>query len=167
MGCDIHCFVEYRSAEDHKELQNYWFAWGDRINPGRDYKIFALLAGVRGRIGDAGPKPKGLPENLGWYSKDYYWMQIVETEEECGSDDATRAQAESWVKSGCSTIRKTEHGSEYVSNPDMHSCSWATYEELVAAVDQHASVGWHALVAAVKAIHDKGCDVRVVYFFDN
>ena len=32
MGCDIHCYVEYRSKSE-----SHWELFGDRINPGRNF----------------------------------------------------------------------------------------------------------------------------------
>jgi len=70
MGCDIHVYVEYRitptapwqAAPEHinvKEDEEY-----ERVNSvdstGRNYELFAALAGVRGD----GPDAKGLPDNV-------------------------------------------------------------------------------------------------------
>ncbi len=50
MGCDIHVFIEYsRKPELEKSTgRRFWDNFGARFNPGRDYLMFALLAGVRG-----------------------------------------------------------------------------------------------------------------------
>ena len=42
MGCDIHCYIEYKPAGSDD-----WSDFGGRINPGRNYDLFAKLAGIR------------------------------------------------------------------------------------------------------------------------
>ena len=42
MGCDIHCYIEYKKKND-----DHWRSFGGRINPGRNYTLFGVMAGVR------------------------------------------------------------------------------------------------------------------------
>ncbi len=65
MGCDIHMFLEYKVNDGewqahpaHKEDSS-----GSIVELGccgRDYKLFAKLAGVRGE----GPRPLGIPDDI-------------------------------------------------------------------------------------------------------
>jgi hypothetical protein len=42
MGCDIHAYVESKKPDSKT-----WWGFGGRINPGRNYRMFGKLAGVR------------------------------------------------------------------------------------------------------------------------
>jgi hypothetical protein len=58
MGADIHMYVEYRNKKQAKDLETqgrdpYWYSFGDCFNPGRNYTMFAILAGVRGEFKDS------------------------------------------------------------------------------------------------------------------
>lgn len=71
MGCDIHMFVEYGSYTSHDGDQ-CWDCVGGHWNPGRDYHMFTILAGVRGDEGDMLFEPRGVPEGrLSWDAQDY------------------------------------------------------------------------------------------------
>lgn len=72
MGCDIHVFVEYGTYVDREGNQS-WNCVGGRWNPGRDYHMFAIMAGVRD-YGDGNMlfEPRGVPEGrLSWEAQDY------------------------------------------------------------------------------------------------
>jgi hypothetical protein len=68
MGCDIHMFIEYSPYEGQGGRS--WRSMGGRYNPGRDYDMFEVMAGVRG---DAAVfEPRGVPEgHLSWEAADY------------------------------------------------------------------------------------------------
>ena len=66
MGADIHMFIEYRNKEQAKRLEkegrkSYWWSFGDHLNPGRNYTMFAILAGVRGDY----------PESFDWSLREW------------------------------------------------------------------------------------------------
>lgn len=69
MGCDIHVYVESRP-----DPATAWTPFGGRINPGRDYRLFNLIAGVR--ADEDSPAPlftlRGLPEGLSYYAQEDY-----------------------------------------------------------------------------------------------
>lgn len=69
MGADIHMMVEYLSFTGHDGAE-HWDSFGGRLNPGRDYLFFGILAGVRDE-GQIFPL-RGMPDNLSWDGKDYY-----------------------------------------------------------------------------------------------
>lgn len=57
MGCDIHAFVEVR-------LNGKWESYSD-LYIGRDYQLFARMAGVRNYDGTTPvSEPRGLPSDL-------------------------------------------------------------------------------------------------------
>lgn len=73
MGADIHMFVEYGSYIT-RDNDQAWECVGGRWNPGRDYHMFAILAGVRDDWDDPHQlfEPKGVPEGrLSWEAEDY------------------------------------------------------------------------------------------------
>lgn len=78
MGCDIHCYIEYRYREDSGDG---WRSFGGRINPGRSYEIFAALAGVRGPQWANGIKPRGVPNDMGYAANDDWWVHILDSQD--------------------------------------------------------------------------------------
>lgn len=64
MGCDIHAFVESREFSD----DSYWYQ--AEISLSRNYRMFGLLAGVRGN--DELFTPKGFPLNASPMTRDIY-----------------------------------------------------------------------------------------------
>lgn len=83
MGCDIHCYIEYRrkpvAAGDEEQE---WDSFGGRINPGRNYELFGRLAGVRQSLPSGGVKPRGLPSQVGYAAYSDFWLYIVDGERE-------------------------------------------------------------------------------------
>lgn len=71
MGCDIHMFVEYGTYVD-KDGEQAWDCVGDRWNPGRDYHMFTILAGVRGPDEECIFERRGVPAGrLSWEAEAY------------------------------------------------------------------------------------------------
>jgi hypothetical protein len=166
MGCDIHCYVEYRlNGEDS------WRGFGGRINPGRNYVMFGFLAGVR----DDGPPVVGLrgfPDNASWQAKDdnYLWISDVEAD-----GHVTREKAKQYIEEhGCKFIKDCNGKECWVTQPDWHSHSWLTPSEWDAAIKlaQKSVFGhygmpeYEAISAAMHALEKHG-EVRVVFWFDN
>lgn len=185
MGADIHMFVEYRNKKRAQEdKQNgrkpYWYSYGDHMNPGRNYTLFAVLAGVRGNYEDSF-EPKGRLERveMGYMSGSGAHLYIVDkpTNEVREEGCCSREQAEIWAQYGSKIIED-----KWVEHPDWHSHSWMTIEELEEAFERykvHATQEWgepitdvpleyRALLASMKALEDGGeNEVRVVFWFDN
>jgi len=185
MGADIHMFVEYRNKKQAQEDQQqgrkpYWHCYGDRINPGRNYTLFAVLAGVRGVYDDSFiPKGRLEREEMGYISGSESHLYILDkpTGEVHEDSCCSREQAQKWHEHGCRIIDE-----KWVEHPDWHSHSWMTVEELEEAFNRykvHATREWgepiteapleyRALLASMKALEDDGeNDVRVVFWFDN
>lgn len=84
MGADIHMYVEYRNKERSQEelklgRKPYWHCYGDRINPGRNYALFAVLAGVRGQYEDSFiPKGKLEKDEMGYISAKDAHLYIID-----------------------------------------------------------------------------------------
>jgi hypothetical protein len=57
MGCDIHMLVQ------HKPHEHWYTIMEMRFPPGRDYLLFAIMAGVRGDESLAIALPRGIPDD--------------------------------------------------------------------------------------------------------
>lgn len=175
MGADIHMYVEYCRLRDPGEAgaeeREYWSPFGGRINPGRNYWLFASLADVR----DEGAmyEPRGLPDNLGYCARDDSRLYISESP---GDRYVTPERAKSWVEKGYAKYVNDHNGNPtWVTHPDWHSHSWLTPDELQAVYTRYAythgqpvSVQYRALLAAMRTLENDGENkVRVVFWFDN
>lgn len=166
MGCDIHMYVEYRPNKTWGS--DSWQSFNDRMNPGRDYHLFGLLAGVRG--GTAIIEPRGLPSDLGYYSESDNYLYISDDIDGC----ATLEKAKLWNKNfGCKIIDDAQGKPFKVEHPDWHSHSWLTLEEfenVLSMAEKNDEYGvniqYWALLDAMKRLATVG-DVRVVFWFDN
>lgn len=168
MGCDIHCYVEYKEKERKR-----WRGFGGRINPGRNYMIFALLANVR-NYWNVFPvlEQRGLPENLWIQAKNdnELFVTVEETDEEgC----TTPERAAKWVEIGIS--KYTDESKKWVTNPDWHSHSWCTASELREVLDRtevdaefkYQMPEWEVLYEVLRSFEKKGYNSRLVFWFDN
>lgn len=162
MGCDIHCYIEYMERGE-----TYWFSFGDRINPGRNYTLFGLLAGVRVEGIQLFPL-RGVPADMSYAAESDYWILISD---ECADSEGfcSKDRAASWVAHGS---RYSDDGSK-VTNPDWHSHSWLTFDEFKRVLSSyHAmalaypAIEYDAVLAAMKSLSKHG-DVRIVFWFDN
>lgn len=171
MGCDIHCYVEYRTKPPHDGVKQ-WSSFGGNINPGRHYPMFAALAGVR-NYDEVTPisEPRGVPEDAGYSARSDNMCYICESEIE-GSVTAERA-AEYVEKYGCSYINGHDGKPAFVTDPDWHSRSWLSSDEWEAAINMVGSSEWgsfqeyRAILAALRSFEAHGYDARVVFWFDN
>jgi hypothetical protein len=161
MGCDIHGYVEERSGDS-------WWLFSGRLSLGRDYRMFGLLAGVR----EGGPPivaPRGFPLDASYGLKDEFHLHV--TESACGWGGCrvtTLKNADAWVKQGLS--RYVTDDARSVTDPDWHTPSWLTLEELLWAISKYEGVagerlsqGWLAVAGMMR--HLPGS--RFVFWFDN
>ncbi len=165
MGCDIHAFIEYR------ESNSRWWPFGSEFRLSRDYGVFASLAGVRGRGGDDSPVAagRGVPDDLAHVSESANRLYVSEDE---GEGNATLANAQRWIASGCSKPIIRDGKMNFVTHPDWHSHSWCTSAELKAAieslgVERGTSPQYYAAIAAMEAFEKLGYETRLVFWFDN
>ena len=171
MGCDIHCYIEtqrYPNAREPWWPFNYY-----GLNPGRDYKMFTLLADVRsyGELEAVYPQ-RGLPVDLSWNVRSENRLFVCDDPDSEGCTD--RATASKWVRSGYSKWDDDERN--WVTNPDWHSHSWLTTQELENVINtyiaikddyRHVDPGYKAVLAAMKAFEDANEPARLVFWFDN
>lgn len=118
MGCDIHVFLE---SPYWKPEANAW-TMDKEIEVNRDYTLFSLLAGVRGSFDPLVP-PRGLPEDLAFETL----AQVT--------DPYTADMAESY---GRALLTYGPYQRMY--NPDYHTHSWLTKEELLSVLGAYESV---------------------------
>ena len=169
MGCDIHCYMEYKTA-DYEDSYSRWRPMGGRINPGRNYRIFGYLAGVRDDEVEQVAPLRGFPEDAGYAAHGDEWLYIVE-EETREKGCASRENAESWVKYGSKYKLDADGKPTHVSHPDWHSHSWVTSDEWEKAIKKDKDDSWcfqyGAMLAALRYLEKKGCQTRIVFWFDN
>lgn len=136
MGCDIHTFIEYSDFTD-QDGQSYWSCMAGQYNPGRDYRMFGLLASVRG--GDALFETRGMPEGKVSYQVQDYMRCRIADEGEGDDGEVSLATAQSWTTGHYGeTITNDSQGKpRWVTNPDLHSHSWLTVEELRQVLDRY------------------------------
>lgn len=160
MGCDIHMYAEYAKAGDAE----HWRDFGGHINPGRDYGLFAKLAGVRGE-GAMFPV-RGVPSGLSYEAQGDNAFFVTDSK---GDRYVSRDTAQGWVDRGIS--QWTDDRECFVTDPDNHTHSWVTPAELRQALEApgpwpHGDEYW-ALLAALEELERRGNTARVVFWFDN
>lgn len=148
MGCDIHTMIEYEHFTN-QDGSIYWSSFNrGSFDPGRDCSMFEIINGVRGGGDDSGLFPKGaLPDDIGYEARDYYFGQ---------TEDGV-------------TLEGPELG------PDLHSPTWLTYEELAQVIAKRMfnsewgaySVGWDAILAAMRAFAEREVRTRLLVAYDN
>lgn len=184
MGCDIHLFIEYATFHDTDEDNNpigpYWTNFGGEFHLSRNYSMFEILAGVRGR--DAMFWPRGLPtDRLGRRTRGAHAM-VIDYESDGGERHVTPRIAEQWVSLGSADYlaqlwNNGPHKGKpmYVTDPDAHTPSWLTADEFEQALNEYAvcnrdrDVGndYRAVLAALRALEPGSIGTRVVFWFDN
>jgi len=147
MGCDIHLYIEYKSKKT--EFDGYETGWqssGGRINPGRNYAMFALMADVRNYGDNKLPvlvEPRGMPDDVSYTTMNDNRIYISETKSE---DYVSMETAKRWVESGSSKFINDKEGNPiWVTNPDAHSHSWLTTSEFESVINKYLELeaGWH------------------------
>lgn len=137
MGCDIHAYIEHYSKKDLVAGKCFVDSYSSRVNFGRDYLLFGLIAGVRSMeapVVDA----KGLPTNppMSWECSNEYYLRIVSDEEyETSKRDLLGQRLISKSKlEQISTYYggKTQvNGQNMIPDPDYHTVTWLTLDELL------------------------------------
>lgn len=161
MGCDIHCYMEFK-----KVGSNYRDGW-PRINPGRHYELFGKLAGVRSNE-PAIIEPRGIPDDLSSYAKSD-WYLFIDDSVSALDGFCSSAQAALWSDHGKKII--DHNGAPYkIEHPDWHTPSWVSADELEAAMmacSYDVSDEYYAFLAAMRVFEARGNEVRMVFWFDN
>ena len=182
MGCDIHLRIERRKRESSND-RRAWCNVGFRGNfSSRIYGMFARMANVRSYCDKYKVQfePRGLPEDMtDWCTCECFYMFVTDNEDaaEWGENYCLRESAEQWVKEGYSEWFGDDHGR--VTDPDLHSYSWLTTQELRQCFDDCFKengdykpysdyVDWLGVVSLCEGIESTGeFECRVVFAFDN
>jgi hypothetical protein len=180
MGSDIHIFAEYRGARSPYNA----LADGE-FSVGRDYEMFAALAGVRAQP-DWSPLvgPRGLPVDVSQAAISRYFLPVVGKEtavawgigEHCEPAEAERFIASGksvwWAAPMTSPLLPSTNG--HISNPDWHSASWLTLEEVDRALEyaghplEACPDEFQLLLVYLRAVAQRfGTETRIVFWFDN
>lgn len=132
MGCDIHCYIEYKRND-----RDGWSDFGGRINPGRNYGLFGFMGGVRSHAPHI--DPRGWPHDCANAAFQDNTNYVCETQKEATShNDGERtysvAHAEEYVAKGyCEWVERNGHKC-WVTNFDHHTHSWLTADEFELAI---------------------------------
>ena len=160
MGCDIHCYIEYHDGHDR------WSGFGGRINPGRDYQLFGLLAGVRGAMPPLIP-PRGMPTDAGYSANHDNELAVATSQYPDGTDSDKAAE---WVANGVSKWARKG----FVTHPDWHTHSWLTLDEFERVLTayyvptgQTVSPQYCAVREAMRELAKGYGAARLVFWFDN
>lgn len=164
MGCDVHMYLEY-SDFTGSNGEPYWSAFVTNAGS-RDYTMFGLLAGVRS---DRDPTiaPRGLPEgNLAYETQNACKM--------CVSDDPAHAEWENY----CTSAQAAQWGKPIIdgmiAGPDWHTFSWLTADEYAQVLGRYMTevrdiyaVEYDVILASMRAFEERGCKIRLIFWFDN
>lgn len=161
MGCDIHVYPEYELR--HDDDVSHWAPLANRMSPGRYYRLFGKIAGVRcdGQM----IEQRGLPADVGYSAKSDNELYIIDGDTD-SEGCCTRAQAEQWVQY---RSRYTDDRKVSVTHPDWHSHSWCSPQELRAVLESlpDEPVTYWALLAMLEEVERRGKRARIVFWFDN
>ena len=182
MGADIHVYVEYRNKKEAKRLESigekpYWHSFGGELNPGRNYTMFAVLAGVRGNFEDSFDAKGKIPFDLmGMAAKHDLYAFITEEDSDNG-EHVSRENAKKYAETfRCAIVNDT-----WVEKPYYHSHSWMDVKELKKAFKIYLKYAkeewgekaevpleWQAILSAMETLEDgKKNEVRIVFHFDS
>ena len=185
MGCDIHLRVEARrKVNPYPNDRHEWYNVGIYGEFScRIYGMFARMANVRsgGNSYKVQFEPRGLPNDMtDWGTCESFYMHVTNDENavEWGENYCLKERAELWVKKGYSKWVDDYH--RRVTDPDLHSYSWLTTQELRQCFDDCFKqedgtykpysnyVKWLGLVSLCEGIESDGKhECRVVFAFDN
>jgi len=128
MGCDIHAYLDW---DEFKKRDGTYYARNiAELHIGRDYLLFAIMAGVRKYGADIKTvaEPKGLPPNISYVVENEYTLYVCD-DKDCNNETGicSRKEAENYIKYGSEWWGKLKL---QVTHPDWHSTSWLNVEEL-------------------------------------
>jgi hypothetical protein len=170
MGCDIHAYIDYSTPNNAPDRCSGF----GRVDIDRNYKLFGVLAGVRGGALPFIP-PRGMPEVYSWQVQQDYLMYIVPIDG-LVEGVVSAAKAKEWVESGRS---KYCLDGKFVTEPDFHTHSWLTTTEVAEVIKIYRSTTeleftmqtrtvMNAILGAMKGLEKtKGYSARLVFWFDN
>jgi len=138
MGTDLIGHIEYQ----HYKRPDGTLTWHPWANPffGRNYVLFALLAGVRS-TDDIAPviAPRGFPNDLSPEVMHEFTLLVVN--EVRNSNQCTHSEAEYYVAHGASRwVVGPENPYPRVSRLGLHTPSWLTTAELIVVQERFAAI---------------------------
>lgn len=151
MGCDIHLYIEYREKNINNDKRKSndisldWRSFGGRINPGRNYALFALMADVR-NFHDQFPvsiPPRGIPSDIAMSAGNDNKIYITDNPDAfVGETTVTMDRAKTLVEDGSSEFVYLNSDTDknvpfWITNPDFHSHSWLTTVEFANIFDEY------------------------------
>ena len=189
MGCDIHFYLEYKHSD-----ANGWGNWGERYRMGRNYALFGFLAGVRGE-GKPIVEARGYPSDASWDTNKDFYMWIGEPSNDDDDRTVSLETALDWNnRYGTRILYKDDGKPARVANPDWHTPSWLTWDELLSAVTltekkhrewlktDHSNpmlnthyknnlnqylIEYKVILNTMETFNRAGYSTRVVFWFDN
>lgn len=188
MGLDIRAFIDVHpklsvDSADRSDLDlisQSSIQCFSEIYIERDSKLFALLAGV-GHLGEEIKPlvlPRGLPTVYSWRVQYAYTVTAISDKDwTLGHGESSypkyckRSEAEEWIRNG-----ESKHLNKALSeilDPDAHTFSWITREELEQIRDKYKGLEdhfWHSLeildaVIALMKVLDNGQVGRARFVF--
>lgn len=185
MGCDIHLRIEKRKrVNPHPNDKHLWHnvgIYGEFSS--RIYGMFARMANVRAYRDSYKVQfePRGFPDDMtDWATRESFYLRVTDNEaaEYWGKRYCLKENAERWVEEGYSKWVDENHTE--VTDPDLHSYSWLTTQELRQCFDDcfkqedgtykpnSGYVEWLGVVSLCEGIESDGIyECRVVFAFDN
>lgn len=173
MGCDI-------SGPYLEQLRHGKWVLCAKLRVGRDYSLFAIMAGVHKYDEDnlRHFEPRGVPSDISDDTCDDYTYVVVDGVE---SDDVVpSAEAAMWVARGATIWSTRSNGDpRTIVDPDAHSASWLTTDEVAAVCEQLETIGnghpdngrslkqMSGLLAMMRSLETPAAPCRIVYWFDN
>lgn len=216
MGCDIHPYIEYVTEGFKKgetRVEHFATLYGSR-----DYCLFAALTNgnIRGIDGTgAVPNPKGIPDGVSLRVFDELTLYVSDRDSADGGEGTcSLSSAKEWTSenrygysssewvTGSYNFRRYDPSKDgllvdgrpkskdfkWVTDPDWHTHSWLTANELEAAIESYPEImrktwgdayeegsgdqphsevfGW---LAALKALDERDgvIESRLIFWFDN
>jgi hypothetical protein len=131
MGCDIHAYVEYYDVNTGQT--RHATCYGKDVIPFRCYRLFNLMAGVRGGPGDkALHSPRGIPDSpaLSYDVEREYYMAVLDEGRESPilGTFISRKDADALISSGRG---KYAQDGKSIVNPSWHTPSFLFKKELM------------------------------------
>ena len=171
MGCDIHLHLEYCVYGTPTDgSPKYWSYMGE-LHPGRNYDVFAGMAGVRGHF-DYTVEPKGYPEDISWWTASEIFKVVVADEDVEWDHHVGKTQADQYVNLRWSVpVKVGQELTKYITNPTYHTPSWLSTEEYGSVIrrvgKENAGVGFVGILAMMESMANAGVECRLVFAFDN
>lgn len=188
MGCDIHAYLEYRSKvadtaypkttnmflNDKNELtyKNATYNFYATLSLSRYYTMFAKMADVRNYEEIDSETPKGLPSDASMIIIHEALLYILSNNDTPRDSSCRQMDAERWLSAKISLPVYSGDKPCYLTNPDWHSHSWLSMNELSRIIKSFkkksdAGIEYLGILDLMKSFDKHGFEMRLVFWFDN